>query len=56
MRRNATMHNYSGAPVVEADAAMVDGAGLPRERTPRYTLISAYLNESELFLRYRRDG
>jgi hypothetical protein len=24
MRRNATMHNYSGAPVVEADAARVD--------------------------------
>lgn len=33
---------------------MVDGAGLPREHVPYYELISAYLNESELFLRYRR--
>ncbi|MCS7300998.1 MAG: dihydrofolate reductase family protein [Fimbriimonadales bacterium] len=33
---------------------MVDGAGLPREQVPYYELISAYLNGSELFLRYRR--
>ena len=45
------------APRVKGGAhlqTMVDGAGLPRERATRYTLISAYLNESELFLRYRR--
>lgn len=35
---------------------MVDGAGLPREQVPYYELISAYLNDSELFLRYRRRG
>ena len=45
------------APRVKGGAhlpTMVDGAGLPRGRVPRYVLISAYLNESELFLRYRR--
>lgn len=45
------------APRVKGGAhlpTMVDGAGLPRERVPRYELISAYLHESELFLRYRR--
>ncbi len=34
---------------------MVDGAGLPRERVPQYELVSAYLEGSELFLRYRRQ-
>ncbi|MGQ9657036.1 MAG: RibD family protein [Fimbriimonadales bacterium] len=45
------------APRVKGGAhlpTMVDGAGLPRERVPRYRLLSAYLHESELFLRYRR--
>ncbi len=45
------------APRVKGGAhlpTMVDGAGLPRELVPRYELISAYLNDSELFLRYRR--
>ncbi len=45
------------APRVKGGAhlpTMVDGAGLPREQVPRYELISAYLHESELFLRYRR--
>lgn len=45
------------APRVKGGAhlpTMVDGAGLPRELVPHYELISAYLNDSELFLRYRR--
>jgi len=46
------------APKVKGGAhlpTMVDGAGLPRERVPQYTLLSAYLEGSELFLRYRRQ-
>lgn len=46
------------APRVKGGAhlpTMVDGAGLPREQVPRYALISVYLHESELFLRYRRS-
>ena len=46
------------APRVKGGAhlpTMVDGAGLPRERVPYYTLVSAYLEGSELFLRYRRQ-
>ncbi len=45
------------APKVKGGAhlpTMVDGAGLPRERVAEFDLISAYLEESELFLRYRR--
>ncbi|MDW8052867.1 MAG: dihydrofolate reductase family protein [Armatimonadota bacterium] len=47
------------APRVKGGAhlpTMVDGAGLPRELVPTYELISAYLNGSELFLRYRKVG
>lgn len=46
------------APKVKGGAhlpTMVDGAGLPRERVPQYRLLSAYLEGSELFLRYRRQ-
>ncbi len=46
------------APKIKGGAhlpTMVDGAGLPRERVPQYTLLSAYLEGSELFLRYRRQ-
>jgi len=46
------------APKVKGGAhlpTMVDGAGLPRERVAQFELISAYLEESELFLRYRRQ-
>ncbi|MFN7015767.1 MAG: RibD family protein [Fimbriimonadales bacterium] len=45
------------APRVKGGAhlpTMVDGAGLPREHAPYYELLSVYLNDSELFLRYRR--
>jgi riboflavin-specific deaminase-like protein len=45
------------APKVKGGAhlpTMVDGAGLPRERIAEFELISAYLEGSELFLRYRR--
>jgi riboflavin biosynthesis pyrimidine reductase len=45
------------APRVKGGAhlpTMVDGAGLPRERVPHYEIVSAYLHENELFLRYRR--
>ncbi|MEN3001023.1 MAG: dihydrofolate reductase family protein [Armatimonadota bacterium] len=45
------------APKVKGGAhlpTMVDGAGLPRERIAEFELLSAYLEGSELFLRYRR--
>lgn len=45
------------APKVKGGAhlpTMVDGAGLPRERVAEFELLSAYLEGSELFLRYRR--
>ncbi len=45
------------APKIKGGAhlpTMVDGAGLPRERVAEFELLSAYLEGSELFLRYRR--